>query len=92
MGINAIAKTICKPITSFDALAEAQALQTSITNQQSLLDAGYTDRTTASLTLTGSMPVVDDATHEANRQAKAQQELDKALALKPQVQPVESNN
>ena len=82
LGLPYTVKAECEPIRASDAYADEQTRQLKIANEQSLVDAGYQDRTAASLNLIGQSPAVDDATHEANQQAKAQQQLEMAQAQK----------
>lgn len=54
-----------EPIRSSDAYTDEQARQLRIANEQELVRLGYQDRTTASIRLTGTEPVVSDEQQKA---------------------------
>ena len=83
IGLPLRTKAESDPIRSSDALVDEQAKQYRITNEQALVDAGYQTRETASILLTGSAPVIDDAAYQAHQDEQAQKEIDKAVAMKP---------
>jgi len=87
MGIPCTTKAESVPIRSSDEVLDEQARQLKIQNEQALIDAGYQTRETASIGLTGSAPVIDDATFEANRQAKLQEQIDTQTAMQPVAPP-----
>lgn len=79
LNVKSVAKT--KPIRSSEQLADAQARQYEIANEQALIDMGFNDRDTACVELTGHEPVLDDEAYQAQQDEQAQKELDSQVQL-----------